>query len=169
MAKSLIEALNTELKERHIDVTPSSAIERASFELLSRRIGMSLERTRMSADRTLMSVVRTSLSLMGLGFVIYQVFQRLDEANVLQGIKGAAATFGEALVYLGFATLVLGIVYHLQFIAGLRKVREDMKGEGYIRCKDHFPHSLTLVTAVVLLLIGIGAILSIVFQAGPFD
>lgn len=168
MAKTLIDALKAELEERHVDTTSASAVERASFELSSRRTGMSFQRTRMSADRTLMSVIRTSLALISFGFTIYQFFQRLDEANVLQGMKGAAATFGEALVYLGVGMLVLGIVYHVQFMAGIRKVREEMKGEGYIHGESHFPISLTLVTAVILLLIGLAAIASIVFRAGPF-
>ena len=51
-----------------------------STELSARRTGMSFQRTRMSADRTLMSVMRTSLSLIGFGFTIFQVFQKLHEA-----------------------------------------------------------------------------------------
>lgn len=168
MAKTLIEALKAELKDGQVDTTSASAAERASFELSSRRTGMSFQRTRMSADRTLMSVIRTSLALISFGFTIYQFFLRLDEANVLRGAKGAATTFGEALVYLGVGMLVLGIVYHLQFMAGIRKVRGEMKDEGYIHGESHFPVSLTLVTAVILLLIGLAAIASIVFRAGPF-
>ena len=42
---------------------------------------MSFQRTRMSADRTLMSVIRTSLSLIGFGFTIFQVFEKLHEAR----------------------------------------------------------------------------------------
>jgi hypothetical protein len=40
---------------------------------------------------------------------------------------------------------------------------------GLIHAESKFPPSLTLITAVLLLLIGIAAIVSMVFQVGPFD
>src|SRR5512147_1814980 len=95
-------------------ITSKSEADRISVELSSRRTGMSFQRTRMSADRTLMGVIRTSLSLIGFGFTIFQVFQKAYEAQVLKS-SVAARNFGEALVLLGVAMLVLGIVYHLQF------------------------------------------------------
>ena len=168
MQKSQSEPARDEGAIMHECLESASAMERASFELSSRRTGMSFQRTRMSADRTLMSVIRTSLALISFGFTIYQFFQRLDEANVLRGIKGAAAHFGEALVYLGVGMLILGIIYQLQFMIGVRKMRAEMKSEGYIHGESHFPISLTLVTAVLLLLIGIAAMTSILFRAGPF-
>src|SRR5262245_64304325 len=65
-------------------VPSSSASDHVSTELAARRTGMSFQRTRMSADRTLMSVIRTSLSLIGFGFTIYQVFQKLYDAQLLE-------------------------------------------------------------------------------------
>ena len=130
-------------------------------ELSSRRTGMSFQRTRMSADRTLMSVIRTSLSLIGFGFSIHQVFEELAVAGVIRGSAHSARKFGVALIALGIALLVMGIVYHVQFMAGLREMRAAMKAEGLIHAESRFPPSLTLITAVVLLLIGIVAILSI--------
>src|SRR5579862_5967001 len=87
--------------------------DRMSVELSSHRTGMSFQRTRMSADRTLMSVVRTSLALIGFGFTIFQVFQKLLAAQV---VKSAAAPrrFGETLVLLGIGMLVVGIGYHIE-------------------------------------------------------
>src|SRR6185436_8510163 len=114
-------------------------------------------------DRTLMSVIRTSLSLISFGFTIFQFFQHLNESNVLHGAKMAAGNFGLALLWLGVGMLTLGIVYHLQFMYGIRVVREEMTADGYIHGQSVFPISLTLVTAVVLLLIGIVAIVSIAF------
>jgi putative membrane protein len=130
-------------------------------ELSSRRTGMSFQRTRMSADRTLMSVIRTSLSLIGFGFSIHQVFEELAAAGVIRGSAHSARNFGVALIALGIALLVMGIVYHVQFMSGLRRVRTEMKAAGLIHGESIFPPSLTLITAVVLLLIGIVAILSI--------
>ncbi len=100
----------------------------------------------MSADRTLMSVIRTSLSLIGFGFTIFQVFQKLYEAQVLKSAN-APRHFGEALVILGIGMLVLGIGYHVTFMLGLRRLRADMKHEGLIHGESQFPASLTLIVA----------------------
>jgi putative membrane protein len=132
-----------------------------------RRTGMSFQRTRMSADRTLMSVIRTSLSLIGFGFTIYQFFQKLHESNVVTG-SGAARNFGTALVALGIGMLILGIVYHVQFMVGLRATRETMIEGRLVHGESHFPVSLTLLTAIALLGIGIFAIVSMIFHVGPF-
>ena len=138
-----------------------------STELSSRRTGMSFQRTRMSADRTLMSVIRTSLSLIGFGFTIFQFFEKLRDAKLVE-ISAAPRHFGEALVWLGIAMLVLGIGYHVAFMLGLRKEREQMKAEGLIHAESHFPVSLTLIVALLLLAIGFMAIMSMTFNAGPF-
>ena len=130
-------------------------------DMAMRRTGMALQRTRMSADRTLMSVLRTSLSLIGFGFTIYQVFEKAKDAKLL-ATAHAPRNFGIALVALGIAMLVLGIVYQVRFMLELRKARETMLAERLIHGESAFPPSLTLVTAVVLLAIGIAAIVSMV-------
>jgi putative membrane protein len=136
-------------------------------ELAARRTGMSFQRTRLSADRTLMSVIRTSLSLIGFGFTIAQVFEKLRDQNVITR-AAAPRNFGLALVGLGVLMLVLGIVYHVQFMVGLRHLRESMRSEGLIHGESGFPLSLTLITALVLLIIGVAAIVSLAFRVGPF-
>jgi len=141
--------------------------DETSVELSKRRTGMSFQRTRMSADRTLMSVIRTSLSLISFGFTIFQVFEKLKDHQVIAH-AGAPRNFGVALVVLGIAMLVFGIVYHVQFMQGLRIERNAMKVAGLVHAESIFPPSLTLVTALILLLIGIAAILSMVFNIGPF-
>jgi putative membrane protein len=103
-----------------------------------RRAGMSFQRTRMSADRTLMSVIRTSLSLISFGFTIFQVFQKLRDQNVLSG-AAPARNFGVTLVLLGIVMLVLGIVYHLQFMLELRELRRTMTAEGLVRGESQVP------------------------------
>jgi len=137
-----------------------------SVELASRRTGMSFQRTRLSADRTLMSVIRTSLSLLSFGFTIYQVFQKAHEAGILRSSM-AARNFGQALVLLGTLMLGLGIVYHVRFMVELRRERARMTEQGLIHGESGFPVSLTLLTAVVLLIIGLFAIASTVFDVGP--
>ena len=144
-----------------------SESERMSVELSSRRTGMSFQRTRMSADRTLMSVIRTSLSLIGFGFTIFQVFQKLHDSQVLRSSE-AARHFGIALVLLGIAMLVSGIGYHCFFMVGLRKERQALKAQGLVHAESQFPVSLTLLVALLLLIIGLLAIASMVFDSGPF-
>lgn len=136
-------------------------------EMSMRRTGMSFQRTRMSAERTLMSVIRTSLSLISFGFTIYQVFEKLRDQSVLTG-AAAGRNFGTALVSLGILMLIVGIVYHVQFMLGLRELRTEMATDGLIHAESRYPASFTLVTAVLLLVIGIAAISSMLFNIGPF-
>jgi uncharacterized membrane protein YidH (DUF202 family) len=138
-------------------------------EMSSRRTGMSFQRTRMSADRTLMSVIRTSLSMISFGFAIYQFFRGLAQSNVMGPEAGrAAAFFGEALVYLGVGMVAVGILYHLQFMFALRRERSAMMKSGDVHGESPFPVSLTLIVALLLLLLGVAAIVGIVFRLGPF-
>jgi putative membrane protein len=148
-------------------VTAGSPADDISVELSMRRTGMSFQRTRMSADRTLMSVIRTSLSLISFGFTIYQFFQKVREASDTAGSAGAR-NFGVTLVWLGVGMLIVGILYHVQFMRGLRAERMGMKDAGLVHAESSYPVSMTLITALILLLIGIVAILSITFKAGPF-
>ena len=148
-------------------VTAQSKPDEISVELSARRTGMSFQRTRMSADRTLMSVIRTSLSLIGFGFTIYQIFQKMHEAKVLTSAH-ASRNFGISLVALGVVMLILGIIYHVQFMLGLRAERGKLKAEGIVHGESRFPVSLTLLTALALLGIGLFAIVSMVFRTGPF-
>jgi putative membrane protein len=135
-------------------------------ELAARRTGMAFQRTRLSADRTLMAVMRTSLSLISFGFTIYQFFDRLEAAHFMTP-GGGARRFGIVLAGIGIAMLILGMYYHVAFMLGLRKQRADMVRERLIHGQSGFPPSLTLITASVLLIVGLIAILSMIFNV-PF-
>jgi putative membrane protein len=137
-------------------VSSKSEADLISVELSSRRTGMSFQRTRMGADRTLMAAIRTSMSLISFGFTLFQVFQKLYEAKVLQHAQ-APRNFGLALVLLGITMLVLGILYHVQFMAELRRERTRMKADGLIHGESAFPVSMTLIVAVLLLVVGLMA------------
>jgi putative membrane protein len=149
-------------------VAAASSGDDVSVELSERRTGMSFQRTRMSADRTLMSVIRTSLSLISFGFTIYQFFQHLRESEVLSGGRHAARNFGVALLLLGVVMLVLGIIYHGAFMLQLRKTRAQMRSDGLIHGESAYPVSMTLIVALLLLVIGVLATVSIMFNLGPF-
>ena len=68
-----------------------------------------------------------------------------------------------ALVALGIAMLVLGIVYHVQFMLGLRKERQAMTEAGLIHGESAFPRVADADHRCLLLLIGILAIVSMLF------
>jgi len=139
-----------------------------STELAMRRTGMAFQRTRMAADRTLMAVIRTSLSLISFGFTIYQFFSKMKDAGVLKG-TAPARNFGTTLVLVGIGMLILGIVYHVLFMMGLRDQREQMKLAQLVHAQSRFPASLVLIVALVLLLIGVGAAASMILHIGPYE
>lgn len=158
----------TELSEHRTDLSEHrTKLSDNRTEMSKRRTGMSFQRTRLSADRTLMSVIRTSLSLISFGFTIAQFFQKLREGGVIEHAS-APRNFGMALVVLGVAMLIGGIAYHVNFMLGLRRERTAMIGEHYVHGESAFPASLTLITAILLMLIGLAAIASMVFHIGPF-
>lgn len=159
----------TDLSEHRTDLSEfRTDLSTERTEMSMRRTGMSFQRTRMSAERTLMSVIRTSLSLISFGFTIYQLIRGLKSSNLVAVGEHAARNFGVTLVALGILMLTVGIIYHLQFMLGLRREREEMHEEGLIYAQSHFPASFTLVTAFVLLAIGVFAITSMIFGIGPF-
>ena len=43
-----------------------------------------------------------------------------------------------------------------------------MRAEGLVHGESRFPVSLTLITALILLVIGVAAIISMAFRVGPF-
>lgn len=162
----------TALSERAVTLEQArqtlGGTDAASLELSSRRTGMSFQRTRMSADRTLMSIIRTALSLIGFGFTIYQFFGHMLDVPGTALRPHAPRNFGVALVALGMVMLTLGIVYHLRYMKELRSERALMMGEGLIHGESHYPISLTLITAGLLWLLGLLAIVSMTFNVAPF-
>jgi putative membrane protein len=145
---------------------PSSAA--IATELAMRRTGMAFQRTRMAADRTLMGVIRTALSLISFGFTIYQFFAKLRDAGMLKG-AAPARNFGESLVLLGIGMLILGIIYHVMFMQGLRRQRAALKAQDLVHGESGFPASLVLIVAVTLLLIGFAAAFSMIGHVGPYE
>lgn len=158
----------TSLSEYRTDLSDHrTQLSAKRTEVSMRRTGMSFQRTRLSADRTLASVIRTSLSLISFGFTIFQFFEKLASSH--QKSTAPARNFGITLAALGVGMLIIGIVYHVRFMLGLREQRDAMAAQGLIHAQSGFPPSMTLITAVVLLAIGIVAIVSMVFQIGPFS
>ena len=137
-------------------------------ELASHRTGLSLQRTRMSADRTLMSIIRTALSLISFGFTIYQFLGKLAPAGG-GDMAPSARRFGIALVVLGVVMLTGGITTHLKFMIALRNERSMLVTGGLLSRDSVFPLSLTLVTSVLLLALGLVAMLNMALGIGPLQ
>jgi putative membrane protein len=72
------------------------------------------------------------------------------------------------LIALGVGLLVVGIVYHVQFMTALRTERELMKGAGLVHAESVFP-IYTLILAILLLLLGVTAFVSLTLDIGPFS
>jgi len=158
----------TQLSEHRTDLsTFRTSLSTNRTEMSMRRTGMSFQRTRLSADRTLMSVIRTSFAMIGFGFTLAQVFQKMHAANMVHSATAGRA-FGIALVVLGCVMLGVGIAYHIAFMRGLRGIREDMQSQGLVHAQTGFPVSFTMLTAVLLLLMGLLAFFSMSFDVGPF-
>ena len=136
--------------------------EEVSTELSMRRTGMSIHRTRMSADRTLMSEIRTALSLIGFGFTLHEAFRKAFEAGVISNAQ-TARLFGLALILVGILLLVGGIVRHVQYARELRARRRELIEDGLIHGQSTYPISVTFVSALALLLIGLAAVVSVIW------
>lgn len=128
-------------------------LDNPSTDMASHRTGMAFQRTRLAADRTLMAVIRTALSMMSFGFTIHKLAQSLKEQGLLKS-DDTERTFGGALILIAVALLIMGIFYHLRFMYGLRTERRKMVKDGMLHGDDKFPPSLTLITAMLLLIVG---------------
>jgi putative membrane protein len=87
---------------------------------------------------------------------------------MIEPATSATADVGTELAMRRTGMLILGIVYHVQFMYGLRIERQQMSAAGLVHAQSKFPTSLTLITALVLLIIGCVAAFGLVFRVGPF-
>ena len=154
----------TDLSEYRTDLsTYRTELSDHRTELSMRRSGMALQRTRMAADRTLMAVIRTSLSLIGFGFTIYQVFQKLYEAGTISQAS-APRNLGLALIVAGIVLMGGGVWRHIQFATELRHSRSEMIEGQMIHGKSRYPVSITLIVSFGLMAIGLAAIINILMD-----
>jgi putative membrane protein len=141
----------------------------AGTAMAADRTAMAFSRTAMASDRTLMAVARTSLSFIGFGFTIFQFFHTLND-KYLGGALPAEAPrrFGIALIVLGVILLLLGILNRRQEAQALRLRRQDLVDDGLLQHPESKYPSSSMVIAILLLLLGLLAILSVGFRIGPF-
>jgi len=153
---------------------PLAVTARAESAQATPRSRLEVQVARLSADRTLLAVMVTALALIASGFVIFQLFQGLHGARMLDGGAAATRNFGVTLVCLGELLLLLGSVQHLWL---LRELQQTLRATGL--ASAGIPHtsspgatrpapSLTLISAALLLSIGAAALLSMLAGVGPF-
>ena len=112
------------------------------------------ERSREAADRTLMAWVRTALSLIGFGFAIASFRDILIEGGLIRNPQrefSGALVFGLSFVSLGVLGLLAATLQHWNIIQHLKK--EDFTYTGF--------RPLVLVMAILLMLIGLFALISV--------
>jgi putative membrane protein len=134
------------------------------------RTALAFQRNRLAADRTLMAIMRTSLSMIGFGFTLFTFTTNFIRRDGAAGVlaQQAPTRFAMTMIVLGTLLLVLGIANHYRYMIMVRRQRDALVAQGLMPLNENFPLSLTLVTAFLLVLIGLAAGLSIIFRAGPF-
>ena len=105
------------------------------------------ERNRAAADRTLMAWIRTALSLIGFGFGIGKIAETLEKTRGIAGVDPyhTAQIFGESFIGLGVFSLIAAVVQY-------RRILKQIEHGEYVYTE---PLPLTMITAVILLLIGV--------------
>lgn len=120
-------------------------------------------RTRLGVERTYLAWIRTGVSLIGFGFTIVQFFQKLQGMSARNGRTMAEAMprdLGLALIAAGILSLTIS---SFQYRAQLRYLWTDQFRS--IAGEDEKPHRTpAFISAMVLLLIGIAAFVSVFFR-----
>jgi putative membrane protein len=115
---------------------------------------LALERTSLAHERTLMAWVRTAVSLISFGFTIYKFFQYMREQQSGEPIKRLLGPreFALIMISIGVVSLLLATLQNWQLRKGL------MERYHYI------PYSLATVLAALISLLGIMALIAIIFR-----
>jgi putative membrane protein len=100
-----------------------------------------------------MAWVRTSTSLISFGFTIYKFFQYLqDQKNTpREGMLGPRG-YATVMIGIGIIALALATYQHHRDMKELRKYHPEV------------PYSLATVLAGLMSLLGVGALLAVIFR-----
>ena len=111
-------------------------------------------RTFLAHERTLMAWVRTSSSLITFGFSIYKFFQLERDVgkDFLRSQVVGPRQFSMILMIIGVVTLVLATIQHRHQMKILKIAYENM------------PMSTAGIVAGVVSVLGLGAILAVIFR-----
>jgi putative membrane protein len=120
-------------------------------------------RTRLSIERTFMAWIRTAISMIGFGFTIVQFFQRLQNSVTADGQTmrpEAPRDLGLALIGSGILSLGISIFQYRRSLHYLWQ-KEFQAIAGFAEKPSRTP---AMMVAIVLVLIGIFAFVSVVFH-----
>lgn len=148
--------MSEELNEHNLGGSVQDNSREKSLHLLA--IVLSFQQSRLSAERTLMAIIRTALSLFGFGFALYQFYRYLQNQDPKISHDTLPRDFGLALVLLGVATIIAGIIYHVRFIKQISTERKALRNKGFLPEADQFPVSSILFIAILLFIIILTAI-----------
>jgi putative membrane protein len=148
-----------------------SALADPRVELAAVRTGLAMERTRMSSHRTLMAVMRTALAMIAFGFVLFEFLhyarELLGEPELLS--VSTVRKVAIALVGVGLGVLGLGIVSHGVFQHRLRLQRDLLSNRGLVPPALDLPGSIVTTLAVLFFIIGMVAIIRMIYRSGLLD
>ena len=114
---------------------------------------LATDRTRLAHDRTLMAWVRTSTSLISFGFTIYKFFQYLhDQQPARQSGFLGPRQYATLMIAIGIIALAFATFQHRRDMKDLRKHHPEV------------PYSLATVLAGLISLLGVGALLAVIFR-----
>lgn len=114
---------------------------------------LATDRTRLAHDRTLMAWVRTSTSLISFGFTIYKFFQYLQEQNTVRRDRVfGPREYALAMISIGIIALAFATFQHFRDMRALRAHYPEV------------PYSLATVLAFLISLLGIAALLAVIFH-----
>jgi putative membrane protein len=115
---------------------------------------LAVRRTQLAFERTMMAWVRTAISLIAFGFSFYKFFQ--FEANVrgLPDTLVGPREFALAMISLGIFGLIIATVQQRVSLLSLRAQHPGV----------HIPFSLAGITAGLIVLLGIVALLAVIFR-----
>lgn len=115
---------------------------------------LALDRTRLAFERTTMAWVRTATSLITFGFSVYKFFNiEAREAAVHDRII-TAREFGMLMISIGIISLVVATIQHWHSMQTLRAHAPHA----------HMPRSLSLIVAALMSVLGVLALLAVLFR-----
>ncbi|MBN1510087.1 MAG: DUF202 domain-containing protein [Sedimentisphaerales bacterium] len=118
---------------------------------------LAMQRTLMASERTFMAWTRTSLSLISFGFTIYKFLQYARENNPNGPAIQGPRNLGTVLVGMGVLFLILSAIQHWQHMK---------RASSPILTPRTW--SLSMFLALLLAVLGILAMINMIFRVGPF-
>ena len=113
---------------------------------------LAFDRTLAAYERTALSWVRTATSLITFGFSIYKFFQIEQGGGAPHNRLIGPREFALAMVLIGLASLLLAT---WEYRHNVRRLRAQYPGQ---------PRSLALVVAALIAVLGILALVAMIFQ-----